>query len=242
VTFGIGTYALSALAGVLTTLSPCVLPIIPILMSSAVASHPLGALALAAGVAVSFTALGVLLAAFGASLGLDGDSFRTVGAVLFVGFGILLLSSRLQDQLAHLTSRLTDAGSGMLSRFTFDGAAGQFTLGLLLGSVWSPCVGPTLGTAVTLASRGENLAEISLLMAVFGVAASLPLLAVGMLSRAALARSRGSLRVVGLWGKHVLAIGLISLGVLTLSHADRLVEVWLLDHSPTWLTALTTRF
>jgi cytochrome c biogenesis protein CcdA len=242
VTFGIGTYGLSALAGVLTTLSPCVLPIIPILMSSAVASHRLGALALAAGVAASFTVLGVLLAAFGASLGLEGDSFRMVGAVLFVAFGVLLVSSRLQGQFVHLTSRLSDAGTGMLSRFTFEGALGQFTLGLLLGSVWSPCVGPTLGAAVTLASRGENLAQVSLLMAVFGVAASLPMLAVGMLSRAALARSRGSLRAVGLLGKQVLGIALISLGVLILSHADRSVEAWLLDHSPAWLTALTTRF
>jgi hypothetical protein len=79
-------------------------------------------------------------------------------------------------------------------------------------------------------------------MAVFGVAASLPMLVVGMLSRAALARSRGSLRSVGLLGKQVLGIALISLGVLTLSHADRSVEAWLLDHSPAWLTALTTRF
>jgi len=242
VTFGIGTYGLSALAGVLTTLSPCVLPIIPILMSSAVASHRLGALALAAGVAASFTVLGVLLAAFGASLGLDGESLRMVGAVLLVAFGALLLSGRLQSQLAHLTSRLSDAGSSLLSRFTFDGAVGQFTLGLLLGSLWSPCVGPTLGAAVTLASRGENLAQVSLLMAVFGVAASLPMLVVGMLSRAVLARSRGSLRAVGLWGRQVLGVALIGLGILTLSNTDRSVEAWLLDHSPAWLTALTTRF
>jgi len=242
VAFGIGTYGLSAFAGVLTTLSPCVLPIIPIVMSSAVARHRLGALALAAGVAASFTLLGVLLAAFGASLGLDGESFRVMSAVLLVAFGILVISSRLQAHLARVTARLTDAGSGMLSRLTFDGAVGQFTLGLLLGTVWSPCVGPTLGAAVTLASRGENLAQVSLLMAVFGVAASLPMLLVGMLSRAALARSRGSLRAVGLWGKQVLGIGLITIGVLTLSHADRSVEAWLLDHSPAWLTALTTRF
>jgi cytochrome c-type biogenesis protein len=242
VPFGVATYGLSALAGILTTLSPCVLPIIPLLMSSAVANHRLGALALAAGVATSFTLLGVLLAAFGATLGFDGDSFRMVGAVLFVGFGILLVSSRLQGHLAQLTSRLTGAGSAMLSHFTFDGAMGQFTLGLLLGSVWSPCVGPTLGAAVTLASRGQNLAQVSLLMAVFGVSASLPMLAVGMLSRAALARSRGSLRAVGLWGKQVLGVGLIALGVLALTHADRSVEAWLLDHSPAWLTALTTRF
>lgn len=241
-TFGAGTYGLSALAGVLTTLSPCVLPLIPILMSAAAGTHALGPLALAAGVASSFTALGVLLAAFGTALGLDADTFRTAGAILFLGFGVLLVSSRLQAGLARASSRLSGAGAALLARFTLDGMTGQFFLGILLGVVWSPCVGPTLGAAVTLASRGQDLAQISLLMAVFGVSASVPLLAIGLMSRAALTRSRASLRLLGLWGKPVLGVALLALGALTLTHVDRSLEGWLLDHSPAWLTALTTRF
>ncbi|HET7756374.1 MAG TPA: cytochrome c biogenesis CcdA family protein [Steroidobacteraceae bacterium] len=241
-TFGTGSYALSALAGVLTTLSPCVLPLIPILVSAAVATHRLGPLALAAGVASSFTALGVLLAAFGAALGLDADTFRTAGAILFIAIGVLLVSGRLQAEFARATSRLSGAGATLLARCTLDGIAGQFALGLLLGVVWTPCVGPTLGAAVTLASRGEDLLQITFLMAVFGVSASVPLLAIGLASRAALARSRSSLRFVGRWGKPVLGVALLALGALALTHADRALEAWLLDHSPAWLTALTTRF
>jgi cytochrome c-type biogenesis protein len=242
VTFGVGTYGLSALAGVLTTLSPCVLPLIPILMSSAVGTDRLGPLALAVGVASSFTALGVLLAAFGAALGLDADTFRTAGAILFIAFGVLLVSSRLQTELARATSRLSGGGATLLARFTLDGVTGQLFLGLLLGVVWSPCVGPTLGAAVTLASRGQDLGQIALVMAVFGVSASIPMLAIGLVSRAALTGSRTSLRLAGLWGKPVLGVALLALGILTLTHADRSLEGWLLDHSPAWLTALTTRF
>lgn len=240
--FGAGTYALAALAGVLTTLSPCVLPLIPILLGTAVGAHRFGPVALAAGVALSFTVLGVLLAAFGAALGLDADTFRTVGAVLFVALGALLLSGWLQNQFTRLTAGVSGAGASLLARFSFDGLAGQFALGFLLGAVWSPCVGPTLGAAVTLASRGQDLGQITLLMAVFGIAASLPLMAVGLLSRAALARRKGSLRTLGVRGKQLLGILLLALGLLALTHTDRTLEAWLLDHSPAWVTTLTTRF
>lgn len=240
--FGVGTYGLSALAGLLTTLSPCVLPLVPILMSTAVGTHRLGALALAAGIACAYTTLGVLLAAFGVALGLDADTFRIVGGLLFIAFGILLVSGRLQAELARVTSALSGAGVALLARFTLDGIAGQFVLGLLLGVVWTPCVGPTLGAAVTLATRGQHLGQVSLLMAVFGVSASAPMLVIGLISRAALTRSRASLRLLGRWGKPVLGAALLALGALTLTHADRALEGWLLDHSPAWLTALTTRF
>lgn len=240
--FGAGTYALAALAGLLTTLSPCVLPLIPILLGSAVGAHRLGPAALAVGVALSFTVLGVALAAFGAAAGLDADTFRAAGAVLFVVLGALLLSTWLQNQLARATAGISAAGTALLARFTFDGLAGQFALGALLGVVWSPCVGPTLGAAVTLASRGQDLGHITLLMAVFGIAASVPMMAIGLISRAAFSRSRGSLRLLGARGKQLLGVVLLLLGVLTLTHTDRTLEAWLLDHSPQWLTALTTRF
>jgi cytochrome c-type biogenesis protein len=242
VNFGAGTYAIAAIAGLLTTLSPCVLPLIPILIGAAVTAHRLGPWALAGGIAVSFTVAGVLLASVGASIGLNGETFREVAALLLIVFGVILLSGRLQTLFARATAGLTGSGHTLLSRFTVDGLGGQFALGLLLGIVWSPCVGPTLGAATTLASQGRNLAQISILMAVFGIAASTPLLLLGSLSRASLLRLRGSLNRAGQLGKQVLGIALLSLGLIILSHADHRLEAWLLDHSPTWLTALTTRY
>jgi cytochrome c-type biogenesis protein len=242
VNFGAGTYGIALVAGLLTTLSPCVLPLIPILMGSAVTAHRLGPWALAGGVALSFTVAGVLLASVGVSLGLDGETFRQVAALLLIVFGLILLSGRLQALFARATAGLTSSGNALLSRFTLDGLSGQFALGLLLGIVWSPCVGPTLGAATTLASQGRNLAQISLLMAVFGLGASTPLLLIGSLSRATLLRVRGSVNKAGQRGKQVLGIALLLLGALILSHADHRLEAWLLDHSPAWLTALTTRY
>lgn len=240
--FGAGTYGIALVAGLLTTLSPCVLPLIPILMGSAVTAHRLGPWALAGGVALSFTVAGVFLASVGASLGLDGQTFRQVAALLLIVFGLILISGRLQTLFAHATAGLTGSGHALLSRFTLDGLGGQFALGLLLGIVWSPCVGPTLGAATTLASQGRNLVQISLLMIVFGLGASTPLLLIGSLSRGTLLRLRGSLNKAGQRGKQALGIALLLLGTLILSQADHGLEAWLLDHSPAWLTALTTRY
>src|ERR1700685_3444702 len=88
--FGTGTYGLGFLAGALSTLSPCVLPLVPVLLASAVNAHRWGALALGAGLALSFTIVGIFLATLGASLGLDPDTFRVVGAVTLTVFGLIL--------------------------------------------------------------------------------------------------------------------------------------------------------
>jgi cytochrome c-type biogenesis protein len=184
----------------------------------------------------------VFLASVGASLGLDGETFRQTAAVLLVLFGLILLSARLQALFVRATAGLTGSGQGLLSRLTLDGVGGQFALGLLLGVVWSPCVGPMLGAATTLASQGRDLAQISVLMAVFGIGASVPMLLIGSLSRATLLRVRGSLNTAGKRGRQLLGVALLLVGVLILSHTDRRLEAWLLDHSPAWLTALTTRY
>ena len=240
--FDVGTYGLALVAGLLTTLSPCVLPLVPILMSSAVVAHRLGPWALALGVAFSYAVVGALLASVGASLALAGETFREVAAALLIIFGSILIFEQLQALFARATAGLASSGQRMLSGFQFEGLGGQFALGLLLGIVWTPCVGPTLGAATTLASQGRDLARICLLMAVFGIGASVPMLLVGSLSRVALQRTRGSLTAVGRGGKRLLGLALIALGALILSHVDRQLEAWLLDHSPLWLTALTTRY
>jgi cytochrome c-type biogenesis protein len=241
-TFGVGTYGLALVAGLLTTLSPCVLPLVPIVMSSAIVTHRLGPWALAVGVALSYAVVGGLLASAGASLALAGETFRQVAAALLIVFGGVLLSQRLQTLFTRATAGLASSGHRMLSGSRFEGLGGQFALGLLLGMVWTPCVGPTLGAATTLATQGRDLAQIWLLMAVFGIGASVPMLLVGSLSRVALQRTRASLSAVARGGKQLFGFLLVVLGALILTGVDRQLEAWLLDHSPIWLTALTTRY
>jgi cytochrome c biogenesis protein CcdA len=130
----------------------------------------------------------------------------------------------------------------MMSGFSTRGIGGQFGVGLLLGAVWSPCVGPTLGAASVLASQGSNLGQVAITMTVFGIGAALPLIALGLLSRQALMRWRDSLIHSGKSAKVVLGAILIIIGVLIATGYDKRVEAALVDASPAWLTELTTRF
>jgi cytochrome c-type biogenesis protein len=239
---GLGSYGFGFLAGVLSILSPCVLPLVPIVVGTAVAAHPLGAAALAAGLAVSFTSVGLFAATIGFSIGLDAEWFRTVAAVLLVGFGVILLSATLQRRFASATSSLSTLGDEMLSRTKIDGLAGQTIIGVVLGLIWAPCVGPTLGAAATLASQGSSLGQVAVVMTVFGVGAGLPLALIGLGSRRAISNNRSRWLKAGVFGKYVLGVLMLLLGLLILTGQDKSMEAFLVSISPAWLTELTTKF
>ncbi|MES2071770.1 MAG: cytochrome c biogenesis protein CcdA [Pseudomonadota bacterium] len=238
--FGLPSYAFALGAGVLSTLSPCVLPLVPILLGSAVSAHRLGPYALALGLAASFTTVGVLVAGIGASLGLDETLFRQLAAFMLILFAVVLLSSRLQEKFANASSGIGGAGNHLLQKITVDGLLGQFLLGLVLGAVWSPCVGPTLGAAITLAGQGQDLLQVAVLMMVFGIGAGIPLIVLGSLSRYSMLRLRDTLLNAGRLGKQVLAGVMLAVAVLVLSGLDKRLEATLLDASPMWLVKLTT--
>ncbi len=240
--FSLGSYGLGFLAGLLTTLSPCVLPIVPILLGSAANTHPRAPLALAAGLALSYAVIGSTLAWVGGAFDLDTSVLRYVGATLLAALGLVLLSSSLQQRFASATAGIGNAGHALLARVRIDGLWGQFTVGLVLGVVWSPCVGPTLGAAVLLASQGSHLPQVALLMGIFGIGAALPVVVLAYASRSAMGRVRGRLMQAGQTGKVIMGAIMLAVAAMILTGLDKPVESWLVDHSPLWLTQLTTRY
>ena len=233
------TLGLSFVAGALSTLSPCVLPLLPIVLASAASEHRLAPVALAAGLAISFTAIGLFVATIGFAIGLDGSVFRLIAAVLLVAIGIVLASPSLSEKFSTAASPFGNFVSNRSAGFSSAGISGQFGAGLLLGAVWSPCAGPTLGAASLLASQGRDLGEVALAMLLFGFGAALPLLAIGMLSREAAIRLRGKLMSAGRGLRLGMGAVLIVLGAAILTGFDKQAETWLLGISPDWLTKLT---
>lgn len=234
--------ALAFAAGILSILSPCVLPLVPIVLGAAVTAHPFGAVALAAGLALSFTGLGLMLALAGFGLGIDAGTFRFAAAAVMIALGAILVVPSWQARLASAGSPVSAWADRHLGGFASSSLAGQIAIGLLLGAVWSPCVGPTLGAASLLASQGHDLTRVGLTMGAFGIGAGVPLVLLGLLSRATLMRMRGNLMSAGKLGKALLGAAFIVIGLAIVSGADKRVEAALVEASPQWLTDLTTSF
>jgi cytochrome c-type biogenesis protein len=239
---GFASLGLAFLAGLVSILSPCVLPLLPVVLGTAVSKHRLGPVALAAGLALSFLILGLFVATIGFSLGLDGDLFRMIAASVLLAVGIVLVVPALQARLSLATAPLGNWAGQRFGGRAQEGLAGQLGVGLLLGAVWTPCVGPTLGAASVLAAQGRDLVQVALTMLAFAAGSVLPLLLLGLLSRDVLMRWRSRLLATGARGKIVLGFVLVATGALILSGYDRPFETALLRVAPEWLTDITTRF
>ncbi len=238
----LASFGFAFAAGVLSVLSPCVLPLLPLVFGAAVAAHRFGILALSAGLLLAFVGVGLFVATIGFAAGLDGGVFRWVAALLLGAVGLVLLSGNLQGRLAVATGRVSDVANVFLARLPGRGLGGQFLLGAALGTVWSPCVGPTLGAASLLAAQGRDLGSVALTMVAFGLGAALPLLLVGSLSREALKRWRGRMMQGAKGGKLMLGGAALAVSLLILTGTDHALEAALVQASPAWLTDLTTRY
>jgi cytochrome c-type biogenesis protein len=237
----LASLALALAAGMLSVLSPCVLPILPIVLGAAASERKWGPVALAIGLSISFVAIGLFVATVGFALGLDAEVFRYVAAVLMVGIGLFLMLPGFQAQLAVASGPIANWADARFSGIR-SGASGQFSVGVLLGAVWSPCVGPTLGAASLLAAQGRDLGQVGIIMFAFGLGAALPLLALGLLSREAMGRWRHRLASAGKGAKAGLGALFVAIGVLVLTSLDKSIETMVVEASPQWLTDLTTRF
>ena len=173
---------------------------------------------------------------------LEATGFRQVAAALMVMLGAVLIFPPLQSRLALASGPIANWTDRYFGRERGSGYTGQFWVGVLLGAVWTPCVGPTLGAASLLAAQGPDVLQVAATMLVFGIGAALPLLIIGLLSRQALQRWRKPALSVSHAMKAALGVLLILIGVLVLAGFDKHLETVLVNASPQWLTDLTTRF
>lgn len=233
--------AFAYLAGLLTLINPCVLPILPIVLASAAQAHRHGPAAMALGMSLSFVLFGMLVTVFGRAVGLTPEMVADAGAVLMIGFGVVLLVPRLSEGFATATAgfaatadaRVDTAGSGL---------PGQLLGGALLGAVWSPCIGPTLGSAIGLASQGQELTRAFLIMVFFALGVSSIILALSYGARAAILRRRDAMRRIAAHSRPLMGAVFLVVGAMLLLRWHHYAEGWLLDVLPPWLTDLSVRF
>ncbi len=237
---GLATLALSYAAGALSILSPCVLPLLPIVLFGVLQHSAWGPLVLAGGLAVSFALVGVFTASLGFSLGLDSFVLRYAVALVLLAAGVVLLVPAAHARLALVSGPVASVGQAMIDRIQPAGLRGQFLLGVALGAIWTPCTGPTLGAAIGLAAQSESLAKAASIMAVFSFGAVTPLLAIAYGSRQAAMARRDRLMRLSRAAKPLLGATLIVIGALVLSGLDKGIETVLTETMPNWLLNLTT--
>ncbi len=226
-------------AGLLTLINPCVLPVLPIVLATALQASRWGPVALAAGLSFAFVALGIGVAALGRSFGISEDSIAQAGAVLMIGFGLVLLVPQLDAGFATATAGFAARADAGIDRIDRSGTGGQFLGGMLLGAVWSPCVGPTLGGAISLASQGQNLGRAAVVMGAFALGVSTIVLALGYGARSALKRRQALMRRIAARSKPLMGVLFVAVGTMILMQWHHVIEGWLVEHSPVWLQDLS---
>ena len=220
-------------AGALTILSPCVLPLAPIVIASGRAKDPRGPLALAAGLAVTYGVVGGALASAGAEFG-DSAFIRVASGVLMLAIGLSLLVGRFGDALEMRLGRLGSVADTLRARLPNAGLIGEAATGVVLAFAWAPCAGPTLGAAFALAAQGGSLAAAMLTMTVYAMGAAGSLLIVGYGVGRVFHRKGAASAGVG--GRRALGAAMALVGAFVLLGLDHVVEAKLIAAMPDWLT------
>lgn len=230
------------LAGLLTLINPCVLPVLPIVLTGALQAHRLGPVALALGMGVSFVSFGLLISGFGFALGIDQQMISDAGAVLMIGFGLILLVPRFSAAFSTATAGMAASADGQMNSVDHTSLRGQFLGGLLLGAVWSPCIGPTLGGAISLASQGGSLLWAGAIMVSFAAGIGTLILALGYGARGLLTRHKGVMRVIAEKARPAMGIVFLLVGTALLFRLQHYAEAWAVNALPYRLQDLSVRF
>lgn len=233
---------LAWLAGSLTTLNPCVFPLLPLVLGGAVQANRAAPLAMGAGMVASFALLGLLVGVAGDALGLYPEHLRIAGALLLIGFGIVMLVPWLNVRFTQWMAPMATRANTASARFDAGSLGGAFAIGGLLGMVWSPCSGPMLASALTIVATEGGALRGTLILGVFGLGAATVLVAAAYASRAGFGRVRGW--VIANMDRVKIGFGVLvlGLGLAILLGGDKWLEAQLIRVMPQGWIDLTTRF
>jgi cytochrome c-type biogenesis protein len=168
-------------AGVASVLSPCVLPVVPIVVTGSTDDHRLRPLLIVSGLAITFMTMGVVSSLFGAVIGSKMFYVDKAAAVIIVLFGLLLIFN--VNLFKHL-SFISNLGGRTKGGF------GGFLLGLILGIIWIPCVGPMLSGVLALVATQGKIGTGIFLLFVYSAGFAVPMLIAGYASQFFRARFR----------------------------------------------------
>lgn len=231
---------LSLAAGGLTTLSPCVFPLLPLVLGGAATGNRWAPLVMGMGMVSTFVAVGLMLGTAGAALGIEGDTVRQAGGWMLIVLAIFLLSPAANARLALMITPLSNGAARLSQHVPEQSLTGAFLLGGLLGAVWSPCSGPLLASALTLVATEGGAMRGALILGVFGLGAALPLMTVAYASRRGFERLKARLFTGMDRVKKVFALLIGLMGLAIVFGWDKRLEATVNTLLPDWWLRLAT--
>jgi cytochrome c biogenesis protein CcdA len=226
------------LAGVVTILSPCILPILPIILSSTIGgvyvgkSRPLGVVT---GFILSFTFFTLFLSAIVSTTGISASSLRLISVFVIGGFGLTLLVPKFQTLVEMLFAKL----SGFVpSGQTGSGFGTGLVIGISIGLLWTPCVGPILASVITLAITGAVSLNAFYIILAYSLGTAIPMFAILIGGQNLLTKVPWLVKNTGKIQK---AFGVImiltAMGIYT--NVDRRFQTYILEKFPEYGIGLT---
>lgn len=228
------------IAGMVTVLSPCILPLLPIILSGSSGGGKNRPLGIIAGFVLSFTVFTLSLSTLVLALGISPDVLRVLAAVLILAFGLVMMIPPLKNAFMafaqKLTSRQGTVAPGKQNQK--QGFSGGFVVGLSLGMVWTPCVGPIMASVITLAATQSVSFSAVFITLAYTLGTALPMFLIMLGGRSLLARmpflTKHSSRV-----QQVFGFLMILTGTAILLGIDRDIQTWLLTVFPEYGSGLT---
>ncbi len=166
--------------GILSVLSPCVLPVIPLIAAYSTKSGRFIPITIVIGISISFALMGVLASAFGSIFQQYQTALYVTGGFVIIFLGLYMIFDVIERRIraiipnTRLSTRLPVTNVG--------GAAGGLMLGFSLGIVWTPCIGPILGAILTMVAVQGDILYGGILLVIYSLGLGLPLLAIAYTS------------------------------------------------------------
>jgi len=230
------TYA----AGMLTALSPCVLPLMPIVVGGAIQRHRAAPLWMGVGMTTAFALAGWIVGALGPAIGLDGVWLHQAAAWCLILFGFALWFEPLAQSISRFVQPLAASANRLAGSVGHETPITALFFGGLLGLAWSPCAGPMLVSSLALVASGQDALLGAVLLGLFGLGAATPLVLAAYASRQGFDRLRAWANERGNDLQRGFGLLAMASGAFLATGLDKAIATWVLGWLPeSWLMLIT---
>ncbi len=241
-TFVPASIGISYAAGILTALSPCVLPLLPMVVGGAMQRHRAAPLLMGIGMTTAFAVAGWILGALGPALDLDPEWVHQAAAVSLIVFGLALWVDPLANLVSRFVQPIAVSADRLAGSVGHESPAAALFFGGLLGLAWSPCAGPMLVSSLALVANGRDAGLGAVLLGLFGLGAATPLVLAAYASRAGFSRLKGWALGHSSGLRHGFGLLAMASGIFIATGLDKLIAARILSVLPDSWMELITRF